>query len=218
MIKAALLKRDSTVVADNDPRVFVGDKRLIDACLDSTQDDEFFSLSGHFGDSAHCENLVLVNTSLFGVSVGSYNNLLVLLDANRRIRMIKVIGNLRPTEDVRDLNGDGLPEVCSASGYTWMGEYGEVFNVFTLKGGVPRELYMAHSRTFDDDGRQANERYSKGDTFAVDVVPRLIDPDRDGRYEVRQVRSAFIYQGGRTEEEARQRAKVSRDSSTVQLK
>ena len=189
---------------------------LLNGPLDSATDHEFFALSGHFTDTLTCSFLVLVNTpTLVGAGGGNADNLLLLLDADKRIKAALQVGDIVPT-DVQDVSADGVPEFRSHEATYFHGSRNR-FTIANFQGGHRHLLYAADSYEMYEPV-PFSEVHRPGDTIEAKIKSRLIDPDGDGHYAVRQTRTFHLYRGGDEAEAAHAKAQVIGDSSTIPLR
>ena len=177
----------------------------------------FFTTEDYFTNPATKNRLVLLAGNA-GMSSGNANNLLILFSCADTVNIVwsGQIGDFKPS-DIKDVNGDGIKEIVCSSGMTWMGECNENYDIFTFKDSKKNVLFTAHSTSVIDCGfDNLTERYKKGDTLENKFECSLINL-HDKAYQVKQIHTIKIHNGGKTDPEMLQNIKVTKDTTIIQL-
>ena len=154
-----------------------------------------------------------------GLSAGSANHLLLFLSCadTLKVEWAGQFGGIRAS-GIRDLNGDGIMEIVSESGMTWMGECDEHYGIYNFRDGKQHVLFSALSTSFLNCGiENPAEQYKKGDTLETKFDCSIV-MTRDKKFMVQQIRTVKIHNGGHSNEEIIKNLKVSIDTSLVGLK
>jgi hypothetical protein len=115
------------------------------------------------------------------------------------------------------VNGDGIKEIISNTSYVWMGECGDNYRIYNLKGANKNTLFSAQSSSLIGCGRDdLAESFKKGDTLerSYDCSLQKLN---DKSSVIRQIQKVKIYQGGETDEEIEKQLKVIVDTTEIRL-
>jgi len=185
--------------------------------LSSLDSSKFYAIDDHFTSSATKERLVLIGGQA-GASAGSANNLLLLLSCTDSIRVLwsGQVGNIEQN-GIRDLNGDGIREIICESEMVWMGECSEYYHIFNFEKGKLRTLFEASSRSVLDCGLDClGATYKQGDTIETTLACTLV-PNRERRYQVQQIRTVKVHNGGVTNDEIKMNLTTAVDTVFIDL-
>lgn len=179
------------------------------------------AVKGHFTSVKNEEMLIRYRAYLNG-SCGSCCSLMLIVSCEEKPVQILYSGYCGDfsAQDVRDYNADGLLDLSWTCGHTWSGELGEWFVVKTYPGGKEKTLYESFTSNYmhgsyggDDDWK----RYANGDTVSRFYYDTLIDPDRDGIFQVMERREFNLYRGGKSEAEIEKKQETRRDTVIREL-
>lgn len=179
---------------------------------------DFFTTEDFFTNSKTKNRLVLIGGNA-GLSSGTADNLLILFSCSDKLDIIwsGQVGDFNQT-DIIDLNGDGIKEIICKSSMIWMGECNDNYNIFNFKEGKQNFVFTSHSTSVLDCGRDnIGELYKLGDTLEINLDCSLLKLN-DKEFNVRQIRTTKIHDGGQTDEEIMKKLKVSIDTTTIKLK
>lgn len=177
-------------------------------------------LRGHFISADSISTLIML-PGMSGPPCGTGCNLLLLYTCGSVARFAYSDNTGSFTaKDVKDLDADGIPEIFTEYGMMRMGECSDYTIIYNLKGGKRNTLYegYSHSSIGCGFGDMNAASFHKGDTLGVEIKSELIDSDKDGVFEVKEIREFKICNGGTTEKEIMDRQIVRIDSTFVPLK
>lgn len=183
--------------------------------LDSSH---YFTLEDYFVSPDRKDRLVWIEGQA-GASSGSARNLLLLLRCTDSLQVIGAaqVGDVDQA-NIKDLNGDGVKEIISESGYSWMGECGNSYQIINYKGGQRNELLHLQGMSILDCGADnLDSRASAGDTLETNIKVKLFQQE-NGRYAVQQVRTVKIHQGGTNDADIKANLLVGVDSTVIPVK
>jgi hypothetical protein len=167
---------------------------------------------GHFSEKRHLQTLVTIEMQLGG-SAGSYDRFYALFDCPHQAELITTTFSGQPQGKPIDLNGDGLLELVTSGGHTWMCELGDLLEVITWESGKAKIIYEVHSyHDMDCGDTWAVQSREPGDTLGMEVRSLFSDDDQNGLFEILQIRETTVSGGGSTREEIGQMAEVMIDS------
>jgi hypothetical protein len=178
---------------------------------------DYFTIEDYFTNTTTKNRLVVIGGEA-GLSAGSANHLLLLFSCADTAKVIwyEQTGKVTPA-DITDVNGDGIKEIIGNTGYVWMGECGDNYRIYNLKGGNKNILFSAQSSSLIGCGRDdLAESFKKGDTLERSYDCSL-QKANDKSSIIRQIQTVKIYQGGETEEEIEKLLKVIVDTTEVRL-
>ena len=161
----------------------------------------FAAMEDFFTNTETKNKLVLVGMDA-GTSAGNTDYLLILFDA---LDSTKVLWAGQESNVFRsgiaDLNGDGIKEILSITGATWMGLYVESCTVYNFKDGKKNILFETPESAyyFGDDF----SIFQKGDTIEYSFVCSI-----DKNNELQQTHTVKIFNGGKTEKEVLKKQKM----------
>lgn len=185
--------------------------------LSKVDTSDFFTVEDFFINSKIKNRLVLVG-GIAGGSSGSADNLLILFSCTDTFKVVWAgqVGDFTLT-NIADLNGDGIKEIISNPGAVWMGECFDTYQIFNFKNGKQNFIYAVHSTSVIDCGRDnLFEIYKQGDTlenkFECSVQKR-----NDNKYEVRQINTIKIHNGGQTDKDIYKNLAITIDTTTIKL-
>ena len=178
----------------------------------------FFSIEDYFIDAKSKSRLVWLGFDA-GVSAGSANNLLMLFNcADTPVLIWSAQVGLINKDDIKDLNNDGIMDIVCTRSMAWMGECNESYNIFNFKDGHQNILFAASSQSFINCGNDNyNERYNIGDTLESSSECLLMPTGKSNSWQVKQIHTLKIHNGGKTDELIMKRLKVVVDSFTIEI-
>lgn len=176
---------------------------------------DYFSMEGHFTSPKSISRIVFLGGKAGGSS-GSSDNLLLLLSCSSPQKVIWA-GQVGPIsqENIQDLTNDGVLEISSNSGSTWMGECTDQYRVFNFYNQQLKEVYSHQSFSRVSCGRESYASMLEGDTLAVQFNTSFIK--KTSETQVQQIKTTSIYKGGESEEEVIKKMSVTCDTIYVQL-
>ncbi len=178
----------------------------------------FFSIEDYFIDAKRKSRLVWLGFDA-GMSAGSANNLLMLFNcADTPVLIWSAQVGLINKDEIKDLNQDGIKEIVCTRSMMWMGECNESYNIFNFKGGHQNILFAANSQSYIDCGNENyNERYKIGDTLENSSECLLMPPGKSSSWQVKQIHTLKIHNGGKTDGLIMKRLRVVKDSCTIEI-
>jgi len=178
---------------------------------------DFFTTEDYFTNPKSKNRLVLIGGNA-GMSAGSADNLLILFSCSDTLNILwsGQIGDFNQS-DIIDVNGDGVKEIVYNSSMMWMGECNDSYNIFNFKDGKQNFIYGAHSNSVIDCGYDnLAEIYKPGDTLENMFDCSLLKLNNK-KYEVRQIHTIKIHNGGLTDNEILKKIKVILDTTIIKL-
>ena len=178
----------------------------------------FFTTEDYFTNSKSKNRLVLVGGNA-GMSSGTADNLLIVFSCSDTFNIVWAgqVGDITQA-DIADLDGDGIKEIVCNASMMWMGECDDSYTIFNFKDGKQHFIYTAHSTSFLDCGRDnLGKLFKPGDTLAHKFDCSLIKND-DSTFNVRQIQTIKIHQGGQNDKEINAHLKVTVDTTDIPLK
>jgi hypothetical protein len=154
-----------------------------------------------------------------GLSSGNANNLLMIVSCSDGIQIIwsGQVGEFNQS-DIKDLNNDGIKEIVIQAGMMWMGECNESFNIINFADGTENTIYSVQSKSVVDCGfDNLAERYKMGDTLENRYDCR-VEYVGSNEYEVNQIHTAKINNGGQTDDEIISALTITSDSTRIKIK
>jgi hypothetical protein len=179
---------------------------------------DVFTTEDYFINATTKNRLVVIGGEA-GLSAGSADHLLLMFSCTDSLRVVwyEQTGKVTPA-DITDVNGDGIKEIVSNTGYVWMGECGDHYSIFNFKDGNKNILFSAQSISLLGCGHDdLAEPFKQGDTVENSFNCKL-QKQSDKTSAIRQIQTVKIYQGGKTDEEITKRLKIIIDTTEIPLK
>lgn len=179
---------------------------------------DFFITEDYFTNSKTKNRLVHIGCNA-GLSSGTADNLLILLSCSDTLNILwsGQVGDFNQT-NIIDLNGDGVKEIVCNSSMMWMGECNDNYNIFNFKDGKQNFIFTSHSTSVLDCGRNnLSELFKQGDTLEQKFDCSLLKLS-DKEYNVRQIQTTKIHNGGQTDDEIIKNLKVVVDTTNIKLR
>ncbi|HEU4718000.1 MAG TPA: hypothetical protein VFU15_09205 [Bacteroidia bacterium] len=119
---------------------------------------------------------------------------------------------------VKDITGDGIPEIVTECGITWMGDDNGYFTIFNFKNGKKNELFSDVSYARVNSGKSDHyDNLKKGDTISVEATDSILGFSGPGHGAVMSIRTIKTYNGGTSVDEIFRNAVLMRDTETTLL-
>jgi len=128
---------------------------------------DFFTTEDYFTNSETKNRLVLIGGEA-GTSAGTARNLLILFSCTDSLNVIWSEQVSKFTQDdIVDVNGDGIKEIVMNTGWAWMGEIGDYYEIFNFKDEKKNDIFTARSKSVIDGDEFFGypEFYKRGDTL-----------------------------------------------------
>jgi len=178
----------------------------------------FFTTEDFFTSPTIKNRLVLIGGNA-GLSSGTADNLLMLFSCSDSLKVLwsGQIGDFKQS-DIQDVNGDGIKEIVCKSSLIWMGACNDSYDIFNFKDSKQHFIFEAHSRSVVDCGfDNLGDLYKQGDTLEKKLECSLIRCN-EKKYNIQQIQTTKIHNGGRTDDEIIKNLKVIMDTVNIKLK
>ncbi len=153
-----------------------------------------------------------------GMSSGTASNLMMIASCGDGIQIIwsGQVGEFSQS-DIKDLNNDGIKEIVIRASMMWMGECKNSFSIVNFENGKENTIFSRHSRSVMDCGFDNYAELSKlGDTL-VSNYECEVEYVGSSTYELSQIRTIKISNGGQTDEEVVKNLTVITDSTRIKF-
>ena len=182
--------------------------------LDTTN---YFSVEDYFTNE-HTKNRILLLHGNAGMSAGNANYLLLLLSCKPVVKVLWA-GQVAPftPNDIVDVNHDGIKEIIIHTNSMWQGEINEDYSIFNFRGNRRYFLYERQSLELDLENIITGEgpHAVAGDTLKEWYDCTLIN--NDNKYQIKQVKTLHICNGGSTDYDIEKLMKVMVDTTYINL-
>jgi hypothetical protein len=185
--------------------------------LSEVDTSELLTTEDFFTNDRTKSRLVLIGGSA-GLSSGTADNLLIIFECTDTSTVIwsGQVGDISLT-DIKDLDNDGIKEIVCNESMTWMGECNDSYKIFNFKGGHHNIIYSTHSNSIIDCGKEEiGDFYKKGDTLETKYNCLLLE-NMDKTYNIRQIKTIKIHNGGKSDKDILKYLKVVIDTSVISI-
>jgi hypothetical protein len=179
---------------------------------------EYFTKEDYFINSRTKNRIVILGGNA-GLSSGTANNLLLLLDCTNSLKIVwsGQIGEINPS-DIKDINEDGIKEIVCTSSTIWMGECNDNYNIFNFKGGKQNMIFNANSNSVLDCGKDnLADQFKIGDTLENKFDCAIIKLNNK-EFNIQKIQTSKIHSGGLTDTEIMKNLKIFTDTTFIKLK